>query len=749
MVTTSLNPSRLALLLLIAGMLVFKANVSAASEDDAVATPEMLRQLTILHADASRSAYCGCEFSVHTMADSGSCRLSPPDNASAEIEWTTLISKRHLEDIAQCSDIECNDALNSAFQDLQLWVPMRRDVADRLANLRLGATQRATSSVCGVSIDEKQGVFTPAPVHLGRIARVLLYLQQYFDLAFDSTFNRLLSKWHLDNPPTLTEVELNRWLTVVQGKGVSTSRVSIETYIEELEQRQTAFDLIGRIEDLREDVIEKINATNNAADPADSFRLARFYTSSYVNMSADLHAYKIMQGDESGWQSMFDGLEMHWLASQKSQYKVGDPEVYGKMMSLAVIAGENAKAKEYASAYLRPYNQYRIENYIYENRYPDLIRAIALLVQDEAWPTDLEAALAGHPYGHMLEAGSDNAMFEAALYDSGNYFLDMDGVIQPYFRLTPFEFLAIVELRNSILGTESPRLAHPMFDTKLAAVPPYTRSNNDPILTLMNREWGEIEPVPELIEIIVDKEFGEFKVALDEGASPSAQDHLGRTPLTVAAELNLNEFVSELIARGAETGGVAGRALHSALGHRNYEMSRVLSEAGVDVNYVWRPETGPVTSAVREASTNPSAEIIELLFKHGLDFDSERGIVLFADTLFRTTSPDELRGILDVLIKNGLNIADAAPFCREGALQASAADMNYLIDKGADVNKRFYSESTPLICAAQYGSLTAIKVLLERGADIRAKNRYGDSALDTARQYGHDDIAQFLLSYRR
>ncbi len=749
MATTSFPIIRPALLVLIVGIQALWADVGAASENAGAVTPEMQRQLTILHADTVASAYCGCGVSVRSMEGTGDCMFSIPDDAAGAIAWSALVSRRQLQDLARCSDSDCSDALDDAFRDLQLWVPMRQDIADSLANLQLGAVENATSRICAIAIDEERRVFMPAALHRGRIARVLLYLQQNYDLTFDSAFNQLLSDWHLDNPPTEAEAELNRWLTIVQGKGVSTSRVSIDGYILELEQRHSDFDFSDRIDGLREDVIETVSATNSSSDPEHSFYLAQSDTDFYVSMSADLNALRILQGDESVWQSIFDGLEAHWLASQMSQHKVGDVEIYGKMMSLAVITGQDEKAKAYASAYLHEYNQYRIDNYLYENHYPDLVRVVAHLIRDNAWPTDVDESLAGHPYGRMIEAGADNAMFAAALYDSGNYFLDMRGVILPYFRLAPFEFLAIVELRNEILGTESPRLAHPLFGTKLAAVPAYTTSNDDPILTLMIQEWGDLEPIPELIEIIVEKELGLFRAALDDGADPSARDHLGRTPLTLAAELNLTDFVSELVTRDADTGGDVGRALHSAIDHGNYEIARMLLEAGVDVNYVWRDGNPPSTSAFGEILSNPSAEIIELLFEHGIDISPGNGIVFFANTLFRKADPGEMESILDVLLENGLDLAEAAPFCQDATLEASADYLNLLIDRGADVNKRYISDATPLICAAQYGSLTATKVLLDRGADIRARNRYGDSALDTARDYGNEDIEELLLSYRR
>lgn len=732
---------------LVCSVVLALALLAPGASGEATVDAEMARQLTVLFSDTTETLYCGCEFSVRGMQGTDACRTSPGD-AAGGVAWSPLLTPQQLGELAQCSGDDCNEAVDLAMRDLQLWAPMREAVAVALADLRLGQTDNTSRGICGVSIDTARGVFMPPPEHRGRMARVLLYLQQHYDLKFDDGLNQLLLDWHFDNPPTLAETELNRWLQVVQGKGVSTSRSSIETHLAELAARYEAQAVRGRADRLEQDVSEKIAATATAVNRADSFRSALFYTSFYVGAIGDRYAYPILQGDDTAWQRMFDALEAHWLASQVSAYKVSDVETYGKMMSLALLTGQDDKAEAYAAAYLHPYNQRHLEFYIYDNQYPELIRAIAHLIRDDTWPTEVAPALSAHPYGQMFAAGGDDALFALALYDSGNHFFDMSGVILPHFRLTPFEFLAIVELRNRIFGTETPRLAHPMFSTRLAVIPEYAPSGKDPIVNQMRAAWGDLDPLPELIQFILDGELERFEAELERGADPSVRDHLGRTPVTLAAELNLTEVVRAALGRGAATGGDVGRSLHSALRHENYEMSSLLLEAGVDANYVWDGGTGPSTSAIRVVTENPRADLLGLLFAHGLDVSAAKGMVSFANSVFRTVDPAELRGAVDVLARNGLDLADADPFCQDLVIRASEADLNFLIDQGADVNKRYVAQSTPLICAAQYGSVTATNVLLDRGADRSAENRYGETALDTAQSYDNDNVAQRLRQRR-
>ncbi|MEM8549096.1 MAG: hypothetical protein AAGF46_13135, partial [Pseudomonadota bacterium] len=519
------------------------------ASDAEKADAEMARQLTILNADTTESLYCGCDLAVRSMSSTNRCQGAPPGKADSVMGWSPMLSRKQLRELAQCSGGDCDKALNLAMRDLQLWAPVRQDVAALLGDLRLGRTKSAEQRFCGLSIDATRGVFMPPPEQRGRLARVLLYLQQYYDIGFDAAVNRWLLDWHFDNAPTRAETELNRWLRVAQGKGVSTSKSSIETHLAELAERYTtrAEALRGRTDRLEEEVAEKIEATATAVNRADSFRSALFYTAFYVSSIGDQYAYPILQGDEAAWQRIFDALEAHWLASQVSPYKVSDVEVYGKMMSLALLTGQEEKAEYYAAAYLHPYNQRHLQFYIYENQYPELVRAIAHLIRDGAWPAEVDAALDGHPYGQMLAAGRDDALFAVALYDSGNHFFDMSGVILPYFRLTPFEFLAIVELRNRILGTETPRLAHPMFGTQLADVPEYAPSGKDPVVKQMRAAWGDLDPVPELIQFILDGELERLEAALREDADPSVRDHLGRTPVTLGAALNQTDVIRVLL----------------------------------------------------------------------------------------------------------------------------------------------------------------------------------------------------------
>jgi len=65
---------------------------------------------------------------------------------------------------------------------------------------------------------------------------------------------------------------------------------------------------------------------------------------------------------------------------------------------------------------------------------------------------------------------------------------------------------------------------------------------------------------------------------------------------------------------------------------------------------------------------------------------------------------------------------------------------------GKDINaKEPAGGSTPLIVAATYGQIEAVRLLIEKGADINTKNNNGSTALHAAAFLAHPEIVKLLL----
>jgi len=78
------------------------------------------------------------------------------------------------------------------------------------------------------------------------------------------------------------------------------------------------------------------------------------------------------------------------------------------------------------------------------------------------------------------------------------------------------------------------------------------------------------------------------------------------------------------------------------------------------------------------------------------------------------------------------------------AAQGNVAQLQSLIEKGAEVDARGRIGNTALIYAAQEGHVDVVKMLVDAGADIAARNDYKVTAGSLAKGYGHRDIAETL-----
>ena len=72
--------------------------------------------------------------------------------------------------------------------------------------------------------------------------------------------------------------------------------------------------------------------------------------------------------------------------------------------------------------------------------------------------------------------------------------------------------------------------------------------------------------------------------------------------------------------------------------------------------------------------------------------------------------------------------------------------IQFVLDRGADVNKSGAFGATALMMAAYCGSDDSVNLLLSRGAEVNATDRYGNTALSFAKQRGHWTTIDLLRS---
>jgi len=75
----------------------------------------------------------------------------------------------------------------------------------------------------------------------------------------------------------------------------------------------------------------------------------------------------------------------------------------------------------------------------------------------------------------------------------------------------------------------------------------------------------------------------------------------------------------------------------------------------------------------------------------------------------------------------------------------NTAEVQRLLDAGANVNAGDIAGQTPLIYAAYGGHIETIKILLERGAQVNVCDCGGFMPLHKAAEYGHEDVVILLL----
>lgn len=112
------------------------------------------------------------------------------------------------------------------------------------------------------------------------------------------------------------------------------------------------------------------------------------------------------------------------------------------------------------------------------------------------------------------------------------------------------------------------------------------------------------------------------------------------------------------------------------------------------------------------------------------------------------------KDVLALLLERGADVAaparnKLAVTALHSAVATDAGPVDHdivrmLIDAGAPVNAPHLGGGTPLHTAAFTGDARSARMLLERGADPTKKTDDGKTAIDVARERGHDDVARML-----
>ncbi|RFU24961.1 hypothetical protein B7463_g11382, partial [Scytalidium lignicola] len=175
----------------------------------------------------------------------------------------------------------------------------------------------------------------------------------------------------------------------------------------------------------------------------------------------------------------------------------------------------------------------------------------------------------------------------------------------------------------------------------------------------------------------------------------------------------------------AEDEETGNRPLHIAALHLQPDIVRILIDCGADVHSRSDKYGTPLMAAL-EGCVAPWLGTIK----------SERAKALVA----RLSPPlriDTWRG-RDYSSSPALDFRHV--YCCESIVQ-------FLVEKGVDVNVGCEGFGFPLHLAALAGSETLVKLLLEKEADVNAAGGYSETALFAAIEGNHPDIVSLLLQY--
>jgi ankyrin repeat protein len=131
---------------------------------------------------------------------------------------------------------------------------------------------------------------------------------------------------------------------------------------------------------------------------------------------------------------------------------------------------------------------------------------------------------------------------------------------------------------------------------------------------------GNPEADRALLEAAYDGNIEAVKQHLAAGADVNAKDEDGYTPLYAVAGRGHKEIAELLIAKGADVNPkdeFGYTPLHIAAGGGGKETAELLIANGADVNVLANDGTTPLDIATHPENPNDTAEIADLLRKHG------------------------------------------------------------------------------------------------------------------------------------
>jgi len=257
---------------------------------------------------------------------------------------------------------------------------------------------------------------------------------------------------------------------------------------------------------------------------------------------------------------------------------------------------------------------------------------------------------------------------------------------------------------------------------------------------------GEYLSTP-LGNAVLQEDIDLVRYLLRKGADVNIRSKTNSSPANYAVGKGNLEILKLLKSAGADLDGLEGEddasLLIIAAATDKQDILEYLLAQKVDVN----KEDAKGRTAMSFASFAGYLEIVKSLVRSGANLDT-----LYGPDEFSALAAAVLKGHTDIalfLIQSGaeVNNKDVRGFtaAHNAAQEGNLVVLKALAEAGADLDvKGGDYQTTPLGLAALKGHLEVVKFLAAKGVDLGATDKDGKTALELAREFGRDDVVEFL-----
>jgi hypothetical protein len=167
-----------------------------------------------------------------------------------------------------------------------------------------------------------------------------------------------------------------------------------------------------------------------------------------------------------------------------------------------------------------------------------------------------------------------------------------------------------------------------------------------------------------------------------------------------------------------------------------------------------RPIEKGVTATALARATSVNSDDLARVVKLGVDWawdDGEEDAALPLLAAVRRGDRDYARALLDAGAPVDVHFKEATCALAE-AIDGSASDdapariVELLVERGANVNRRFPDGRTPLFAAAEAGNVRVVNFLVAHGARVNERI-LDETALDVAEEHGNTPAARVLAAH--